>query len=171
MRFRNGFRTVLVTALAIMVMFSAAAAQEDSSGSTRQTASFDHGNFGIGVIFGEPTGLSGKMWTTKNTGFDVGLAWSWSGDGHFHIHGDYLFHNFGLFDVSEGALPVYIGLGARILFRDDEDDKLGVRLPIGLEYYFDEWPVAVFGEVVPILDLAPSTKGDINGGLGVRFYF
>jgi hypothetical protein len=25
--------------------------------------------------------------------------------------------------------------------------------------------------VVPILDLAPDTDGDINGGLGVRFYF
>ncbi|HER43429.1 MAG TPA: hypothetical protein ENO08_03110 [Candidatus Eisenbacteria bacterium] len=123
------------------------------------------------MIVGEPTGLSAKMWTTESTGFDLGLAWSWSGDGHFHIHADYLFHNFGLFDVSKGMLPFYVGIGGRMLFRDDDDDNIGVRIPVGIEYYFEGAPVAVFGEVVPILDLAPSTDFELNGGLGVRFYF
>ncbi len=169
MNSRKRFSGALVAVFCMISMFSAAVAQDDTSGA--KTSSFEHGNFGVGVIFGEPTGLSAKMWTTKSTAFDIGVAWSFSGAGHFHIHGDYLFHNFGLFDVSKGSLPVYIGIGGRMLFRDNADDKIGVRFPIGIEYYFDDWPVAVFGEVVPILDLSPSTEGDINGGLGVRFYF
>ncbi len=165
---RKGFSGALVAVFCVISMFSAAVAQDDAAGAS--TSSFEHGNFGLGVIFGEPTGLSCKMWTTKNTGFDLGLAWSFSDNGHFHIHGDYLFHNLGIFGVSKGSLPVYIGIGGRIRF-DDDDTRVGVRFPIGLEYFFDEWPLAVFGEVVPILDLAPSTTGDINGGLGIRFYF
>ena len=166
------FSGALIVVFFMLSMVSAAAAQDDkTSVSSSSSGGVEHGKFGIGVIFGEPTGLSAKMWTTKSTGFDLGLAWSFSGEGHFHIHVDYLFHNFGLFDVSKGSLPVYIGIGGRMLFRDNQDDKIGVRFPIGIEYYFEGWPVAVFGEIVPILDLAPSTDGEINGGLGVRFYF
>ena len=164
---RKVLPAALIAVFCVISMFSAAVAQDDTAGAT--SSSFKHGDFGIGVIFGEPTGLSAKMWTTKSTGFDLGLAWSFSGNGNFHIHGDYLFHNFGVFGVSKGSLPLYIGIGGRIVFQDDT--KVGVRFPIGLEYFFDDWPIAVFGEVVPILDLAPSTDGDINGGLGVRFYF
>jgi hypothetical protein len=123
---------VTIIALAcVSILFSAVSAQEDPAGTP--AGGYDHGRMAAGVIFGEPTGLSGKMWTTDNTGFDVGVAWSWSGNGHFHIHGDYLFHRFGIFDVSSGALPVYIGIGGRILFRDEADDKIGVRFSIGLE--------------------------------------
>ena len=168
---RKIFPAALIAVFCVISMVTAAAAQDDAAGSTSSSSSYNHGNFGIGVILGEPTGLSAKMWTSKNTAFDLGVAWSFSGDGHFHIHGDYLFHNFGLFDVSKGSLPLYFGIGVRMLFRDNADDKIGVRIPIGLEYFFDGVPLAVFGEVVPILDLAPSTEFDINGGLGIRFYF
>ncbi len=159
----------LIALLCVFSMAAAVSAQDDTAGATKPASSFEHGKFGIGVIFGEPSGLSAKMWTTNTTGFDLGLAWSFSGDGNFHIHGDYLFHNFGVFDVSKGSLPVYIGIGGRILFQDNT--KVGIRLPIGLEYYFADWPLAVFGEIVPILDLAPDTEFDINGGIGLRFYF
>jgi hypothetical protein len=111
------------------------------------------------------------MWASQSTAFDIGLAWSFSGSGHFHIHGDYLFHRFSVFDVSEGSLPLYFGIGGRILLRDNADDKIGVRIPVGIEYFFEGAPIAVFGELVPILDLAPDTDFEINGGLGVRFYF
>ena len=166
------FVSALVAAFCVLSMIPvAAAAQDDAAGSTRSTGGFEHGNFGIGVVFGEPTGLSGKMWTTQNTAFDIGLAWSFADNGNLHIFADYLFHNFSLFNVSKGTLPVYVGIGGRLMFRDNQDDKFGVRFPVGVEYYFDGWPIAVFGEVVPILDLAPSTTGDIGGGVGVRFYF
>jgi hypothetical protein len=166
------FRAAAITVACILLPAASALAQDDTvSGFKHSSSRVDHGNIGLGVIFGEPTGLSAKIWMTENTGWDIGAAWSWSGDGHFHLHADYLFHNFNLFDVDKGSLPVYLGIGGRVLFRDNADDKIGVRFPIGVEYFFEDWPVAIFGEVVPILDLAPSTDGDINGGFGIRFYF
>ena len=166
---RKVLPAALIAVFCVISMVSAVAAQDDTAGATKPSSSFDHGNVGIGVILGEPTGLSAKLW--NNTAFDLGVAWSFSGNGHFHIHGDYLFHRFGIFDVSKGALPLYFGVGARMLFRDEADDNIGVRFPIGIEYYFDDLPLAVFVEIVPILDLAPSSDFDINGGLGGRFYF
>lgn len=172
MKIRKAFAAALIAVFCVVSMAAAVTAQDDSAGATAKTqSSSDHGNLGLGVIFGEPTGLSAKLWTTEITAIDLGVAWSFSNDGQFHIFGDYLFHHFGLFDVSKGSLPVYIGLGGRVLFREDKKDIIGVRLPIGIEYYFEDWPLAVFGEVVPILDLTPDTDGDISGGIGVRFYF
>jgi hypothetical protein len=49
--------------------------------------------------------------------------------------------------------------------------RLGVRIPFGIAYQFSEVPVDVFLEIVPVLDLNPSTSGSINAALGVRYYF
>jgi hypothetical protein len=37
-------------------------------------------NFGLGVIVGEPTGLSAKLWTSNTGALDFGLGWSIGGD-------------------------------------------------------------------------------------------
>ena len=63
--------------------------------------------FGLGVIIGEPTGLSAKDWTSKTTALDLAAAWSFSHDSAFHLHGDLVWHPFDLIKVSEGQLPFY----------------------------------------------------------------
>jgi len=37
--------------------------------------------FGLGVIIGEPTGISAKLWTSPVNAFDFGLGWSIGGIG------------------------------------------------------------------------------------------
>ena len=124
---------------------------------------------GLGLIVGEPTGISGKIWTGSSTAFDGGLAWSFIDENAFQIHADYLFHNFRLISVSEGKLPFYYGIGARL--KTANDVQLGVRVPLGLNYIFQYVPVDIFIEVVPILDLIPKTDFQINAALGARYYF
>ena len=124
--------------------------------------------FGIGVMLGEPTGLSAKMWTSRTTAAQFGAAWSF--ENYFHVHGDFIMHKYDLINVSKGELPVYFGLGARILF-SDPDMKIGVRVPVGLDYHFAGGPFDLFFEVVPILNLVPSTDFDINGAIGFRYFF
>ena len=53
---------------------------------------------GLGVMAGEPTGLSAKTWLGKTTAVDAGLAWSLSGDKDLQAHADYLIHNSELLD-------------------------------------------------------------------------
>lgn len=124
---------------------------------------------GLGLIIGEPTGISFKYWTGSSTAIDAALAWSFIDGGAFHIHGDYVFHNFTLITIPEGKLPFYYGIGARLKTADDT--KLGVRVPLGLAYLFHNAPVDIFLEVVPILDITPKTDFTINAAIGARYFF
>jgi hypothetical protein len=125
--------------------------------------------FGLGAVFGEPTGLSAKLWTSDKTAIDGAAAWSFSGSGYFHLHADFLIHNFDLISVSEGKLPLYFGLGAFMDFASELG--LGIRIPLGLAYHFDSAPLDVFAEMAPGLSLLPGTDFYFGGGIGIRFYF
>ncbi|MDR9468495.1 DUF3996 domain-containing protein [Marinospirillum sp.] len=140
-------------------------------------------NLGVGLIVGEPTGLSIKKWLDSKHALDLGLGWSSSGSDSFHLHGDYLFHQYGLLrglasdlDLS-GNLTTYLGLGARAKFRDndrhhdDDDTLLGVRVPLGISYQFADAPVDLFIEAVPTLDLIPDSDFSVHAALGARYYF
>jgi len=125
--------------------------------------------FGLGIILGEPTGVSGKLWTSNENAFDFGAAWSFQGDGNLLLQADYVWHMFRLIHVQEGKLPFYVGVGGEVILSDDP--VIGVRVPVGLDYMFAKAPVDIFVEIVPILRLAPSTDFDLAGGLGARYWF
>lgn len=127
------------------------------------------GNLGIGVILGEPTGISVKSWNNDRSAFDLGAAWSFSGSNeNLHLQADYLLHNwFG--DIEGSPLAFYYGIGARALV--GSNSTLGIRIPIGLNYIIPDSKLDVFLEAAPILDLAPDTEFSGNGGIGIRYYF
>jgi hypothetical protein len=145
---------------------------------TDRGMSQDHG-LGLGIIAGEPTGISLKNWQSRSTAIDGALAWSFVGNDYIQFHGDYLSHNFSLLAVEKGQLPFYYGIGGRIKFvnrnddKDNRDDKtrLGVRIPLGLAYLFEKITLDIFVEVVPVLDLAPETTFDLNAAIGIRYFF
>ena len=127
--------------------------------------------FGLGIILGEPTGISAKHWLSHSKAIDVALAWSLEGRDSFTLHADYLNHNFSLIKVEKGRLPFYYGIGGRIKFNDGDDSALGVRVPLGLAYFFENITLDLFVEIVPILQLFPDTDFKLNGVLGVRYFF
>lgn len=126
-----------------------------------------HDGLGVGIILGEPTGLSIKTWTGSKTAIDAAAAWSLRDGGYIHLHADALIHNFSI-DVDEGQLPLYFGLGGRVLLADDP--AIGVRVPLGAAYHFDSAPFDLFIEIAPILDLIPATDFGVNGAIGLRYY-
>jgi hypothetical protein len=132
------------------------------------SATFAQSNFGIGIMLGEPSGVSGKLWTANTNAFDFGAAWSFKGSGHMLLQADYVWHN-GLSQASSGKLALYYGIGGRVIFSDDP--LVGARIPIGLDYNFSSAPIDIFVELVPILDLIPSTNFNLGGGIGIRFWF
>ena len=136
---------------------------------TSPSVSQDRG-FGLGIIVGEPTGISMKGWLTSTTAVDGGLAWSFVRGTSFHIHADYLFHSFDVFKSSE-RIPLYYGIGGRIKISEKAQSRIGARGVIGIEYLLKSAPFDIFLEVAPILELAPETELTMNAGLGARFFF
>lgn len=156
--------------ISIVSLLIAGAILVGAQAADAQLREIDTGDWEAGIILGEPTGFSTKFWTTWNSAIDLGIAWSFGDDGHVHLHADYLFHNFDIFDIAEGDLPVYFGIGGRVRLEDD-DSRVGLRLSVGLEYVPADVPVGFFFELAPIVDFAPETEGNFNGGLGVRYIF
>ncbi len=125
--------------VALLAVFSLSISAQDSS-------------FGVGVIFGDPTGLSLKSWLSSKTAVDAAVAWS-AWDDFLYVHADFLVHNFNIINVSGGKMPLYYGIGAKVGFGNDI--ILGARIPIGLDYMFDGAPLDIFVEIVPGLNIVP----------------
>jgi hypothetical protein len=138
--------------------------------------------FGIGIIIGEPTGISAKLWMTGTSALDLGAAWSFlteesegienQGDSSLRLafHLDYLFHFLDLFEIPGGNIAAYIGGGGRIKILDN-GIILGARVPLGLDYFIGKIPIDVFIELVPVMELYPATRVSGNGGIGIRYFF
>lgn len=142
------------------------------------------GPLGLGIVLGEPSGLSAKYWLGSRTAVDFGLAYSFNS--FFAIFSDYLYHFPAAFASQKNPISEispYVGIGA-IFFADtassrsssryfttDGDVGLGLRLPLGLEWRPNSAPIGIFLELVPGIGIIPSTFGFVEGGLGGRFYF
>jgi hypothetical protein len=138
--------------------------------------------FGLGVIIGEPTGISAKLWTSHVNAFDFGLGWSIGGDritsykGNYdgrsrvHFHMDYLWHSFSAIHSSE-RFPLYYGFGGRINSGAGYDGSVGVRGVFGIAWLPHNTPIDVFLELVPSLQITSSTGFGIDAGIGARYFF
>lgn len=129
------------------------------------------GNFGLGIIVGEPTGISGKLFVSNTNALDAAAAWSFGSNTEFHLQMDYLFHFRSVIKVKSGKAPLFAGIGGRFKFREGADNKFGVRIPVGIAYHFATAPFDIFAELVPVLELSPSTEFVMEGAIGARFYF
>lgn len=144
------------------------------------TTAYARNDLGVGIIVGEPTGVSVKKWVDSRHAVDAAVAWSFSDNESFQFQADYLIHNYDLFRQPgvRGQLPFYFGIGGRFKLRNsdgggrnNDHDLAGIRIPFGVSYLFPHAPFDVFGEVVPILDVAPGTHFTIDAAVGARFYF
>jgi hypothetical protein len=141
------------------------------------------GNLGLGIVLGEPSGLSAKYWLHSRDALDFGLAYSFNS--FFAIFSDYLYHFTGAFSAQKAPISQitpYVGIGA-IFFTDTGNSKtsryfsttnsvgLGVRIPLGLEWRPASAPLGIFLELVPGMGIIPATFGFVEGGIGARFYF
>jgi len=138
---------------------------------TGQTSLFsqEKNKLGLGIILGEPTGLSVRFLNN----FSGGLAWSV--DNHFHMHLDYWVYKNSIhkqlnwFIGAGGKLRVFTGQSKN---KESKDKKVGVglRVPVGLQFYVID-RVELFGEIAPGISVYPATDFDIDGGIGARYYF
>lgn len=137
----------------------------------------DKGVLGVGLMVGEPTGLTAKYYLADDTAIDAAVGAAIVSRG-LQAHGDHLWHPWVLEQKETFAMPVYVGVGARLLVQTggDADDftAVGVRLPVGLMFDFTQVPLDVFVEIAGVLDYR--SKGDafafdLNAGAGARYYF
>ncbi|MGK5084134.1 DUF3996 domain-containing protein [Bdellovibrionota bacterium FG-1] len=167
-----------------IALLSVTSQQADAAQSPSHAISGSH-PFGLGVIIGEPSGLSAQYFFNPERALDGGLAYSFNS--FIFIFSDYLFHFPGVFGHGPRVprdLSPYLGVGGVLLASTTSNRKegryftdqgssvgLGIRLPFGLEWRPIRSPLEVFLEIAPGLGVIPSTFGFIEGGIGLRYYF
>ncbi len=140
--------------------------------------------FGLGIMLGEPTGISGRLNLSSKRSVDFGLARS--DKSYFLILADYLFtfpHAFHTSSTFLSNVTPYVGVGGVLGIADQSfqfrtafggatgSTVFGVRIPLGIEWRPSSPPLGVFLEIAPGISILPSTQGFMQGDLGIRFYF
>jgi len=121
---------------------------------------------GLGVVVGEPTGISARYWAAETHAFDAAFAWSLS---HNAIYGqvDYAVE-FTQLKVESISLPIYGGPGVGVGVANNP--WIGVRFKAGIMHQFTTYPLDLFLEIAPSLGLLPDVGFGVGGGLGMRYY-
>jgi hypothetical protein len=151
------YRQTLLAGLLLSTLGSAASAA--STDINRQ------GNLGLGVEVGQPIGVTGKLWLSDMTAVDAALGYHFNHN--FDTHADFLLHTNTLTSSMNGTLPLYVGLGARVLAGDDT--QFGIRIPFGISYFLTSHKIEFFAEIAPIVDLS-NFGADVDGTAGIRLY-
>jgi hypothetical protein len=127
------------------------------------------GPFGVGVEFGYPGdwGVVGKLWLSYVDALQPDVKFAGS---EIILQLDYLWHNYHLFHVHSGSLPIYIGLGGDLSLTDPA--AFGVRVPFGLSYIFGrQVPLDIYAQVVPTLWITTRDSAfHLYGNVGIRLY-
>lgn len=130
--------------------------------------------FGLGVMVGDPTGISAKLWTSDNNAFDFGLGWTVFNNGNdsknsINFHMDYLWHSFNVISSRE-RFPLYYGFGGRVISGGNQS-SFAVRGVIGIAWLPRDTPIDIFFELAPTFELTPSSAFSIDPSLGIRYFF
>jgi hypothetical protein len=125
-----------------------------------------------GFMVGDPTAISVRKDISETSFYDSALGWSSS---EFHLHASYLRNQQKSLRIEEARFDLYYGLGLRLKGieggKNDGELSVGPRIPVGVNYSFDEAPIDVFTEIALNLQLAPETEFDVDFAIGARYRF
>jgi hypothetical protein len=143
---------------------------------TGESRPADKGTLGIGLIVGEPTGITAKLYLSDDRAIQGALGASFIGGG-YELHGEYVLHPWILQDRDSFVLPVYLGPGVRFIDYysgrgSDSHFAIGARGVIGMLFDFKEVPLDVFVEAGGGVeyDFTEHWEPVLNAGAGVRYY-
>src|SRR5947209_8518661 len=71
-------------------------------------------DLGVGIQLGQPMGVTGKYWLNSTSALDAFMGYHFNHN--FDMHADYLWHTYSSFNVDNGRMPFYFGLGGRVNF-------------------------------------------------------
>lgn len=138
----------------------------------------EKGTIGVGIIIGEPTGISARLYLQDDQAIQAAAGFAFLGGG-LHVHADYVFHPVVFQTRDSFVLAGYVGPGARLIqYRDGRERRsfaLGARGVAGLLFDFTV-PLDAFVEVGGVLEYDFADEGGgldvkLNVGAGVRYYF
>jgi len=167
--------------LTVLVLTLSAASQASEIGAVRAV--------GVGVVGGDPTGLSVKAYLHERLhALELTAGVDPLGYRSLYLHAQYLVHPVRLADGYRAEMPLVVGVGGfvgsvvgptpiRTLWEDVEPDPweeasgvLGARATLGLDLDLKDLPLQLSLSAGLNLVLAPTVEPTLSVGLGARYY-
>ena len=127
------------------------------------------GKGAIGIIAGDPTGVSGRIALSESSSLNLALGYSFlPAYESFAMHADYV-TEFNTNRIEGLNFPFYLGYGMRIRNTSKNEFSLGARGVAGILIRPNNLPVEFFLELAPVFEIFPATKLKLDAGLGVRY--
>lgn len=186
-------RTLACLAALLFVTIAAETADARPRPARRRKSNFQaNKTFGLGLILGSPTGLSGKYFVGPSTAIDfaVGGIGCCRGRRGVEVHADFLWHPVSLASEKPFELPLYVGIGGRFYSYEwrhgdhyHDGAALGARFPVGISIDMNNVPLDIFVELALVADLIVNHDDfndsfdrdglyvDVDGAVGLRYYF
>lgn len=138
--------------------------------------------FGFGLILGEPSGGTVKLWLNKVNALTANIGASYFGSPRIGV--DYLWH-FNAFNsriVNLYAGPgVALGIGSgkgfwykenngKFYVRESGETGVAVRAMLGLNIVPSNTPIEIFVELGPLIGITPDFGSAFDAAIGIRFY-
>jgi hypothetical protein len=122
---------------------------------------------GVGAYIGVPFGFTAKYLIDRRNAADFAVGIQ---GGNLDFHADVLTHFRGFPQQPPvGKLAPYLGAGFKI--EGQGQILFGIRFVGGAAYLIKDTPLEAFAEIAPVLRLSPSEGGNLDGGVGLRYYF
>jgi len=135
-------------------------------------------SFGFGIILGDPTGGTAKLWLTRDNALAFHLGASFFGSPRIGV--DYLWH----FDAfSSNIVNLYAGPGGVIglgkgngfwyrnrFIRTNNEVGIGGRAMFGINVVPQRTPLEIFIELGVLIAFIPDFGSAADAAIGVRFY-
>lgn len=144
----------------------------------QHTAEAQERPFGLGVMAGEPLGISMLAWLSDAVSLNGGVGWSLHGDRigringprRFHLHVDLIRHSFEPVR-QEDRYPVFAGIGVRLNSGAGLSTTFTLRGVAGISWMPHTAPLDLFMELVPMVQLNSPAGVGIEAGVGMRYLF
>ena len=169
----------IALAITVLLALASSAFADDEAPKGEAGRPADKGAFGIGLMLGEPTAITAKLYLADDRAVDFALGGDLAASG-YEFHADYLFHPWILQQRDSFVLPVYLGPGVRVIDYNGGSAApshiaFGARAEVGILFDFTTVPLDTFIEVAGIFqyDFGAGKGFGVGGAAdaGVRYYF
>jgi hypothetical protein len=167
----------------LMVLMLASVVSAPAKASPAAEAAPQGKSFGLGLVLGAPSGITGKYMLTGDQGIQASIGFGFSPRYRNNtnlvlvsdvvVAVDYLWTPIHLVDVEPIDVNLYIGGGAIVGVWENGffGASVGARLPLGVSVPFKAIPLELYLELVPTLVVFPPLALGVGAGLGGRWYF
>lgn len=138
--------------------------------------------FGFGLILGEPSGGTVKLWLNQENALTANIGASYFGSPRIGV--DYLWHfdafNSSIVNLYAGPGAVLgIGSGKGFWYRDKDgkfygresgETGIAVRAMLGINIVPRNTPLEIFVELGPLVGITPDFGSAFDAAIGIRFY-